>query len=153
MSDLPSKEELVEVVGRARADAQDRWYTAMVRESVIGVYFTPPVTRRRGKTIQPHAEKRAEFPYPAAEEACVAFRNKAIDTAILDAILPLVMRGPVAALAEAADIFEQMPDDVRWKVSPTSSAGISGLHGFGRRARSVRQWAEKIGLPPQGDST
>ncbi len=108
MSDLPSKEELVEAMKVAHA----RW-------------------RNR-----PHRD---------------------MYTAILDAILPLVMRGPVEALRDVDGVLDdwvcQYADDMVGDLSAARSAkrisengGTLAYIGTARaRARSVRQWAEKIG--------
>ncbi len=64
-------------------------------------------------------------------------------TAILDAILPLVMRGPVDALADIEQRIETWETAVRKVIG-----GREVKHGMDlSRARSVRQWAEKIGGP------
>lgn len=109
MSDLPTREELVEAA--ARAIAPIAW-------AALGTGDTLAQLNRRKASLR-HAEMA------------------------LDAVLPLVMRGPVEALGPPAckcggvDAFDHSHACVRelrdWHETRDS------------RARTVRQWAEMIG--------
>lgn len=110
MSDLPSKEELVEIGAKTLCElkAGDWDY---IREIVD---------------------------HPMTTEC----RRDA--SAILDAVLSLVMRGPAEALGQAlrqwklyADCFDPEHGDL-----DTDRTAEGDLY---RRARTVRQWAEMIG--------
>jgi len=147
MSDLPSKEELVEMGARAL------WETRRA------------VRQKQGAVILPWERIG---PLSQADE-----RNTA--TTILDAILPLVMRGPVEALRDVVDAealagvrdmvagwngenrpegpyAERHPNRLGATLPKTNCGAVYALDEALSRARSVRQWAEKIGSPP-GDST
>jgi len=69
-------------------------------------------------------------------------RWQAVAGDLLDAILPPVMRGPVEALGPFARHYEKMKATERGEA--TDEVIDVGETEY-RRARSVRQWAEKIG--------
>ena len=121
MADLPTREELVEAGARAALGHafDDRFWQTDGRE-------------RQYPRNQRHAQKMA--------------RQDA--TAIINAILPLVMRGPVEALDDAIAASDTIAAVREWSkvvASVPVYERVTEAVDLLVSARSVRQWAEKIG--------
>lgn len=117
MSDLPTKEELVEAGARA-------WHALKQERNIL---------------------IRDLVPFELAVS-----RDDAVVAAILDAVLPLVMRGPAEEIRRLTLAYVNLLEIGRDRIIALGGdcdpvdvmeAGDPALH----RARTVRQWAEKIG--------